>query len=118
MSELFRRSDLPIKINLDTPKPDLYPFTDYFQGFEKVAAVRRVFGEETDAILGNLKVSFISLKFMYMGIRDEDGNISVGTYHLEHSDVRTLYLDIVHELFHIKQWHEDKIRFGEEHQKF
>ena len=55
---------------------------------------------------------------MYMGIRDEDGNINVGTYHLRHSDLRTLYLDVVHELFHIKQWHEDRIHFEKEHQKF
>jgi hypothetical protein len=99
MSQLVRRSELPIEINRETPPPDLFLFTDYFKGFEKVQAVRSVFGEETDAVLGNLKVSFISLKFMYMGIRDEDGNISVGTYHLGHSDLRTLYLDIVHELF-------------------
>src|SRR5271166_5135419 len=118
MSELVRRSVLPIKINRKTPPPQLFPFTDYFKGFEKVNAVKSVFGEETDEILGHLKVSFISLKYMYMGIRDEDGNISVGTYHLEHSDLRTLYLDVVHELFHIKQWHEDKILFGEAHQKF
>jgi len=118
MPQLFRRSELPIEINRETPPPDLYPFTDYFKGFEKVQAVRRVFGEETDTVLGSLKVSFISLKYMYMGIRDEDGNISVGTYHLGHGDLRTLYLDIVHELFHVKQWRDDKSYFGEEHQKF
>ncbi len=118
MSQLIRRPELPIKINRETPPPYLYPFTDYFKGFEKVQAVRSVFGDETDEVLGKLKVSFISLKFMYMGIRDEDGNIAVGTYHLRHSDLRTLYLDVVHELFHIKQWNKDKISFGEEHQKF
>ncbi|HYB03241.1 MAG TPA: hypothetical protein VED17_02180, partial [Nitrososphaerales archaeon] len=80
MSKSIRRSELSIEINRETPPPDLYPFTDYFKGFEKVEAVRSLFGEETDEILGKLKVSFVSLKFMYMGIRDEDGNISVGTY--------------------------------------
>ncbi len=118
MSQLFRRSEFPVKINRETPPPDLYPFTDYFKGFEEVQAVRSVFGEETDAVLGKLKVSFISLKFMYMGIRDEDGNISVGTYHLKNSPMRTLYLDVVHELFHIKQWQKDRIYFGKEHRKF
>jgi hypothetical protein len=117
-SQLVRRSELPIEINRVIPPPELFPFTDYFKGFEKVRAVRSVFGEETDAVLGNLKVGFISLKFMYMGIRDEDGNISVGTYHLGHSDLRILYLDVVHELFHVKQWQEDKSHFGQEHQKF
>jgi hypothetical protein len=115
---LIRQSKLPIKINRKTPTLEPLPFTNYFQGFEKVQAVRSVFGEQTDEVLANLKVGFISLKFMYMGIRDEDGSISIGTNHIRHSDKRTLYLDIVHELFHIKQWQEDKKHFELEHQKF
>lgn len=115
---MLGHSELPIKINRKTPPLVLLPFRDYFKGFESVQAVRSVFGEETDAILRNLKVGFISLRFMYMGIRDEDGSIVVGTYHLKHSDLRTLYLDIVHELFHIKQWKEDKKHFEQEHRKF
>jgi len=109
---------LPIKINRKTPPLEQLPFEDYFKGFEKVEAVRSVFGEKTDAVLANLKVEFISPRFMYMGIRDEDGSIIIGTYHLRHSDFRTLYLDIVHELFHVKQWQEDRKYFEEEHQKF
>jgi hypothetical protein len=118
MPQIARRSELPIEIDRETPPPVLFPFTDYFKGFEKVQAVKSVFGEKTDAVLESLKVSFISLKYMYMGIRDEDGNISVGTYHLGHSNLRTLYLDIVHELFHVKQWRDDKSYFEEEHKKF
>jgi hypothetical protein len=109
---------LPIEINRKTPPVEHLPFKDYFKGFEKVQAVRSIFGEETDAVLENLKVEFISPRFMYMGIKDEDGSIIIGTYHLRHSDLRTLYLDIVHELFHIKQWQQDREYFGREHQKF
>jgi hypothetical protein len=109
---------LPIKVNRKTPTPALQPFTDYFKGFEKVEAVRKVFGEETEAVLARLKLGFISNMRMYMGIRDDDGNIAVGTYHLRHSPTRVLYLDIVHELFHIKQWMEDKEWFTKEHEKF
>ena len=111
-------SDLPVRINRNTPPPALQPFTDYFKGFEKVAAVRKVFGRETEAVLARLKIGFISNRRMYMGIRDDDGNIAVGTYHLRHSTDRVLYLDIVHELFHIKQWMRDKEWFTEEHEKF
>jgi hypothetical protein len=109
---------LPVRVNRKTPAPALQPFTDYFKGFEKVGAVRDVFGDETEEVLARLKVSFISNKQMYMGIRDDDGNIAVGTYHLRHSTTRVLYLDIVHELFHIKQWMEDKEWFTHEHEKF
>ena len=119
MSKTVRRDlKLPIRVNRSTPPPALQPFTDYFKGFEKVAAVRKVFGDETEAVLARLKIGFISNRRMYMGIRDDDGNVAVGTYHLRHSTNRVLYLDIVHELFHIKQWMRDKEWFTEEHEKF
>jgi hypothetical protein len=115
---LATSSELPIEIDRETPPSRLLPFTDYFQGFERVDAVRSVFGNSTEAVLRDLKVSFLSLRFAYMGISDEDGSISVGTYHLRHGDFRTLYLDVVHELFHIRQWQEDRAYFGKEHRKF
>ncbi len=107
-----------MSVNRKAPPQALQPFTDYFGGFEKVGAVRRVFGDETEEILARLKVGFMSNKQMYMGIRDHDGNIAVGTYHLRHSSERTIYLDVVHELFHIGQWMRDKEWFTAEHQKF
>ncbi len=113
-----RKLKVPVKVNRKTPPPALQPFTDYFKGFEKVAAVRKVFGDETEAVLARLKIGFISNRRMYMGIRDDDGNVAIGTYHLRHSPTRVLYLDIVHELFHIKQWMEDKEWFTKEHEKF
>ena len=118
MQETVRKLKLPIKVNRRTPTPALQPFTDYFQGFEKVGAVRMVFGDQTEEVLSRLKVGFISNKQMYMGIRDADGNLAVGTYHLRHSPTRVIYLDVVHELFHIKQWMEDKEWFTKEHERF
>jgi len=115
---MTRQIDLPVEVVRNVPSPAPLSFTKFFKGFERVQAVRSVFGEETDAVLRTLKVGFISLKFMYMGIRDEDGSITIGTYHLRNSDLRTLYLDIVHELFHIKQWRENRKYFEEEHKKF
>lgn len=111
-------SKLPIKINRKTPTPSLPPFTDYFQGFENVAAVREVFGDKTEEVLSRLRIGFLSNRWMYMGIRDHDGNLAVGTYHLRNSDDHVLYLDIVHELFHIGQWMKDKEWFTQEHEKF
>lgn len=116
--KVSRKLKLPIKVNRRTPAASLQPFTDYFEGFEKVGAVREVFGDETEQVLARLKVGFISNKQMYMGIRDADGNLAVGTYHLRHSPTRVLYLDIVHELFHIKQWMKDKDWFTKEHERF
>ncbi len=115
---MSRKVELLVKVNRKTPAPALQPFTDYFEGFEKVDAVRKVFGDETEAVLARLKIGFVSNRRMYMGIRDDDGNVAVGTYHLRHSPRHVLYLDVVHELFHIKQWMEDKEWFTKEHQKF
>ena len=108
----------PVKVNRKAPAPALQPFTDYFQGFENVGAVRKVFGPETEEVLSRLKIGFLSSRRMYMGIRDHDGNLAVGTYHLRHSTKKVLYLDAVHELFHIKQWMRDKAWFTREHEKF
>lgn len=119
MSRSARRAPrLPIRVNRRTPPPALQPFTDYFKGFERVGAVRKVFGDKTEAVLARLKIGFISNRQMYMGIRDDDGNVAVGTYHLRNSTTRVLYLDVVHELFHIGQWMRDKEWFTREHERF
>lgn len=113
-----RQQKLPIKLNRNAPKPDLPRFTEYFQGFEKVGAVRTVFGDETERVLSRLRIGFIPNRGMYMGIRDSDGNIAVGTYHLRNSPTRTLYLDVVHELFHINQRMTNEKFFHDEFMKF
>ncbi len=112
------RSELPITVNRETPSPSSLPFVDVFKGFEKVAAVREVFGEETDKVIGKLRVTLIPSRYMYMGVSDQDGNLNVGTYHLRHSELKILYLDVVHELFHVGQFMRDKEWFGREHQKY
>ena len=35
-----------------------HPFSDYFRGFDKVEAVRRIFGDKTEQVLRDLKVEF------------------------------------------------------------
>jgi hypothetical protein len=109
---------VPVRVNRKSPTPRLEGFTDYFQGFERVEAVRSVFGDRTDKVLRNLRVGFMPNRQMYMGIRDVDGNIAVGTYHLRVSPLRTLYLDVIHELFHINQRMADEKFFHKEFMKF
>jgi hypothetical protein len=108
----------PVRLNRKSPDPYLVPFTEHFQGFERVEAVRSVFGDKTVEVLKNLRIGFIPNRGMYMGIRDNDGNIAVGTYHLKNSPTRTLYLDIVHELFHINQRMTNGKWFHDEFMKF
>jgi hypothetical protein len=95
-------------------KITLYPFTDYFKGFENVGAVRSTFGPRTEEVLRNLKVEFFSSKFGYMGVSDVDGHLMVSSYHLKNSDFKILYLDVVHELVHVKQFMDGKELFSSE----
>lgn len=92
----------------------LYPFSDFFKGFDQVEAVRSTFGEKTEEVLKNLKVEFFSFRFGYMGVSDVDGHILISTHHLKSSDFKILYLDVVHELVHVRQFMEGKQLFNSE----
>lgn len=93
-------------------------FTDYFKGFEKVEAVRELFGDETEKILKNLKIEFFS-RGGYMGVSNEDGHITISASYLRNGDERDLYLDIIHELVHVKQFrngvqlHDGRFRYSD-----
>ena len=84
-------------------------FTDYFKGFEKTRAVRGIFGDETEAVLRNLKVDFIW--FGYMGVNDANGHLMVNKRYLSTGSKVDIYLDVVHELCHVKQHMEGRELF-------
>ena len=88
-----------------------YPFTDYFIGFENVEAVRRIFGDKTEEVLNNLKVEFNSWRG-YMGVSDQDGHLRVSANYLNNGDIVDIYLDIIHELVHVKQFMQGKKLFN------
>jgi len=96
-------SDLGVRIERKAPTK-LYAFSRFFRGFESVPTVRALFGRQTARVLGSLKVEFFSARFGYMGTSDVDGHLLISTHHLSDSDFRTVYLDIVHELCHVRQF--------------
>lgn len=87
-----------------------YSFTDYFKGFEKVEVVRRIFGEKTDEVLRNLRVEFSSL-VGYMGVNGSNGRLIVSPTYLRNGDRVEVYLDVVHELVHVRQHMEGRDLF-------
>jgi hypothetical protein len=89
------------------------PFLKHFKGFEDVDAVRGIFGPKTRAVLRSLKVEFFSSKWGYMGVSDEDGHLVVSTHYLRTGNRRDIYLDVVHELVHVRQFREGKELFPE-----
>ena len=90
-----------------------YSFLDYFKGFEAVSAVREIFGEQTANVLSELQVEFFGTRFGYMGVSDEDGHMFVSASYLKQVDARSIYLDVVHELVHVRQFREGKALFDE-----
>lgn len=107
----------------DVTVPDIVPivtqhFTDYFKGFEKVAGVRDIFGDETEKVLSELRVEFFSSKFGYMGVSDEDGHLIVSAYYLRNGDSVSKYLDVLHELVHVRQYREGRELFDETYEYY
>ncbi|MGQ0798329.1 MAG: hypothetical protein ACT4OI_10790 [Methanobacteriota archaeon] len=88
-------------------------FTDHFKGFEAVPAVRAIFGSSTKSALRSLKVEFFSSKWGFMGVSDADGHLMVSTHYLRTGNPRDLYLDVIHELVHVRQFREGKELFAD-----
>ncbi|MCI4346878.1 MAG: hypothetical protein L3K07_09045, partial [Thermoplasmata archaeon] len=107
---MARERKLGVSIERKAPTK-LLRFTRFFQGFDRVDAVRGLFGPRTEHVLRDLKVEFFSARFGYMGTSDVDGHLLISTHHLSDSDFKTVYLDIVHELCHVKQFREGKPLF-------
>jgi len=102
-------SKLKVKL-VRKAKITTYRFTDYFKGFENVEAVRRLFGEKTEQVLSNLEVEFAGFRG-YMAINEADGHLLISAKYFNEGDEVDLYLDIIHELAHVKQFMEGKELF-------
>ena len=87
-----------------------YRFVDYFKGFEKVEAVKQLFGDRAEEVLRNIKVEFTFLPG-YMWVNDSNGHIMVSSRYLSEGDKIDIYLDVIHELAHVKQFMEGKALF-------
>jgi len=87
---------------------------EFFKGFENIGAVREVFGEETEKVLGNLKVEFAGIRG-YMGVSETDGHLIIGARYLNEGSMVDIYLDVIHELVHVKQFMEGKELFDSDY---
>jgi hypothetical protein len=85
-------------------------FADYFKDFEKLEAVRGIFGEKTEEVLRNLKVD-LTWFGGYMFVESSNGHLVVSARYLKSGDKLDIYLDLVHELCHVKQFMEGKELF-------
>ncbi|MCL4355105.1 MAG: hypothetical protein JRM76_05385 [Nitrososphaerota archaeon] len=95
--------DLDLGVNIERKtKIGIHPFTSVFEGFDKLRAVRGIFGKDTDEVLGALSVE-VSRRRGYMRISDHEGSIMVCSKYLKEGREVDVYLDVIHELVHIRQ---------------
>jgi hypothetical protein len=99
------RMDRMFRLSVSTHR-----FTDYFKGMEKVQAVREIFGERTDEVLRSLKIDLTWIGG-YMWVNSADGHLMISSNYLNHGDRVDIYLDLIHELVHVKQLMEGKELF-------
>ena len=85
-------------------------FAEYFKDFEKVEAVKGIFGEKTNEVLSHLTVE-LSWIFGYMYVDGSDGHLVISKNYLNNGDKTDIYLDLIHELCHVKQYMEGKELF-------
>ena len=102
----FHDAGCNVKIERKT-KIGKHPFSRVFGGFERVRAVRGIFGEKTKSVLDNLQVEVMRRRG-YMKINDEIGSIVVSSIYLKTGRETDIYLDVIHELVHIRQHMEGK----------
>lgn len=85
-------------------------FLEYFKDFDKVEAVKGIFGEKTTEVLTHLRVEFSWLNG-YMYVDGGDGHLVISKSYLKNGNKTDIYLDLIHELCHVKQFMEGKELF-------
>jgi hypothetical protein len=85
-------------------------FLEYFKGFDKVEAVQGIFGAKTTEVLSHLKVE-LSWLMGYMYVDGSDGHLVISKGYLNNGNRTDIYLDLIHELCHVKQFMEGKELF-------
>src|SRR6266536_4214293 len=76
-----------------------------FPGLDRYDAFRNLFNDGLrDRVLRDCRIDVVA-EDMYMYIDDDAGNVVAGLGYLRTGESRILYLDVLHELTHIRQWH-------------
>jgi len=85
-----------------------HPLTKIFPGIDEDVSFRGLFADGArQEVLGTCSVEAVP-EDMYMYIDDSDGHIVAGLEYLKTGEPWILYLDVLHELTHVRQWREGK----------
>jgi len=88
-----------------------HPFTEYL-GLDKVKAVNENLGDRTEEVLRSLKIELLWIEG-YLWVNNNNGHLMVSSRYLSKGDKTDIYLDVIHELVHVKQFMEGKELFDE-----
>ena len=85
-------------------KPGHYKITDIFIDLKSMPILSDIFRsqQEIEHVFANTRVIIVD-RHHEMSVDNQDGSISIGVKHLHQSDTAILYLDIIHELVHVRQ---------------
>jgi hypothetical protein len=85
-------------------EPGQYRLEDVFTDIRTYGVLHAIFADagEIDEIIAHTKV-FVVDRPNEMFVDNDDGSITIGLTHLRRSSAEFLYLDIIHELCHVKQ---------------
>ena len=83
-------------------RPGSYFLPQVFHGLDRAEALKPILGDDLAGALAAIKVD-VSDEDLYAYVDDEDGRLVVGLEHITTSDPRIVYLDVVHELVHVRQ---------------
>lgn len=92
-----------IKVNKDIQNGKYY-LEEIFTNLKNVEILLRIFEtkETLDDVFANTTV-IVDDSTHYMHVTNDDASIVIGRKHLQNSETKILYLDIIHELVHVKQ---------------
>ena len=91
---------------------------EFFPHLSKLPAIKKIFSQKKsrEKIFAKTLVRMTSKNCHYMRI--VRGKLLINPKHLKNSDKGTIYLDILHELVHVRQWMQGKNLYDERYNYF
>jgi hypothetical protein len=85
-------------------EPGQYHLAEVFPDIRTYGSLTAIFAdaEEIDGVMAFTKVFVVDRPYE-MFVHNDDGSITIGLTHLRRASDEILYLDIIHELCHVKQ---------------
>ncbi len=102
---------MELRFKIKTVKEGGYKVADVFEGLEESQMLKKVFGDDVCGVLDSTGIEINNHPWIIWV--NEKGIININVGYLKKTDLKTLYLDIIHELIHVKQLTEGKKLFDD-----